>query len=102
MSKIQGASAPERYRVDRANQYWAIFNAQGERVSGFHTDRSTAEDACARLIKAASKQLRSCLCCGRNFQSEGAHNRLCDGCRRRTDEMGSPVALPNRGGRSRA
>lgn len=26
---------------------------------------------------------RPCLCCGRAFDSEGPHNRLCDDCRNR-------------------
>lgn len=31
--------------------------------------------------KISSRGVRKCLCCGRKFQSEGAHNRLCNGCR---------------------
>lgn len=41
----------------------------------------------ARLEKRARTgqlQTRRCLCCGNNFKSEGAHNRLC--CRCRTKE----------------
>lgn len=27
---------------------------------------------------------RACMCCGKTFLSEGAHNRLCGGCRNRS------------------
>ena len=35
-----------------------------------------------RQRKQPPAQRRACLCCGRTFRSQGAHNRLCDNCRR--------------------
>lgn len=57
--------------------YWAVFigqHAQG----GWSPDRAKVE-ARAKEIERA---LRPCLCCRRTFLSQGAHNRLCDLCRR--------------------
>lgn len=34
---------------------------------------------------------RACLCCGTAFLSEGAHNRLCHGCRKQSS---NPYDLP--------
>ena len=34
---------------------------------------------------------RACMCCGKAFQSEGAHNRLCGACRNRSS---SPYDTP--------
>ena len=34
---------------------------------------------------------RACMCCGKTFLSEGAHNRLCGGCRNRS---ASPYDTP--------
>lgn len=36
--------------------------------------------------KAKRRQLRSCLCCGKGFESDGFHNRLCSTCRGRSGE----------------
>lgn len=34
-------------------------------------------------LAAGKGKVRSCMCCERDFTSEGPHNRLCDGCRKR-------------------
>ena len=39
----------------------------------------------AKPRKAPEGQQRKCLCCEHTFWSEGAHNRLCNLCRRRSD-----------------
>lgn len=40
--------------------------------------------------KAASAGQRPCMCCGKRFQSEGNHNRLCGYCKNKSH---SPYAL---------
>ncbi|WP_444667152.1 hypothetical protein [Cereibacter changlensis] len=42
----------------------------------------------ALLPKSRLPRMRSCLCCGDEFQSEGYHHRMCNPCRR----LGSDVA----------
>lgn len=36
-------------------------------------------------VVTAKTTRRPCLCCGKDFNSAGAHNRLCSGCRSRPD-----------------
>ena len=45
------------------------------------------------LKRSAGKQQRPCLCCGDKFLSEGAHNRLCDPCRRKAEDGGVPYGF---------
>lgn len=67
--------------------------------------RSTVRDLCARIglephraFERRARQsdyvprtplqittVRRCLCCGREFRSEGPHNRLCSQCRTKPD-----------------
>lgn len=35
----------------------------------------------ARLAWQQKKKLRPCMSCGKDFSSEGSHNRLCNTCR---------------------
>lgn len=46
----------------------------------------------AKPRRHAAQQQRACLCCGKAFLSEGAHNRLCDACRRLS---GNPFDVPH-------
>lgn len=58
--------------------YWGVFigaNMQGR----WCAKRKTAEELAEKINTAR----RPCLCCGSVFLSEGAHNRMCDPCRRR-------------------
>lgn len=44
---------------------------------------------CATLngvAKVAAGHQRACMCCGKSFESEGPHNRLCGPCRRRGND----------------
>ncbi len=68
---------------------------------GAFASRAAAEawlkDAGERI--AASKDtaeqplLRACLTCGKGFESEGPHNRLCNGCRNRASYEAMPSAF---------
>ena len=64
-----------------------FFTANGKLV--FDGDLDFPEPAPARPRRspgphhrpATEVTLRPCMCCGRDFPSEGIHNRLCDRCR---------------------
>jgi hypothetical protein len=78
------------YRVSRHEGYWRVFGPDGQTVGGQHTTREAADAACANAQARAGRRPRACLCCGVTFQSEGAHNRMCNPCRQRGDEAGLP------------
>jgi len=40
---------------------------------------------------------RSCLSCSGKFESEGAHNRICDGCKRSHERNGLPREFEGKG-----
>lgn len=42
----------------------------------------------AKLPASRRPQERACMCCGKAFQSEGIHNRLCGYCRAKGDALG--------------
>lgn len=48
--------------------------------------RATLQDAWNETHKIGE---RPCMCCGRLFESEGIHNRLCSSCRGRSDAPSS-------------
>lgn len=89
--------------VRRADDCFVIYRPDG-----------TIYDQCDSLQQAAAtvgrrqkedderarKTVRPCLCCQREFQSEGIHNRLCDTCRRSGGEY-NPHAVAPRNGRPR-
>jgi hypothetical protein len=68
-----------RYVKDKG---YAVFDPDGERASGFFHHHDLA---------AAKRKKRPCMCCQREFMSQGIHNRLCDRCRHIRDELGDPV-----------
>lgn len=55
-------------------------------------------DELAKLPEARRPRARACMCCRRDFISEGIHNRLCNGCRALRDATGDVQrpALPSR------
>ena len=63
--------------------------------------RKGAENRCPRHAKpeggCAAMLWRTCLSCKKRFPSEGAHNRLCELCRRSTDfgTFDGPYKLSN-------
>lgn len=73
---------------------WTVYDAAGNRVAGLFTHRSQAEDRREALARAARARRRACLCCGDVFLSEGAHNRMCKGCRGRGDAGAFDLAAP--------
>ena len=67
--------------------------------------RAEAEEWLRKHLAAqpASKgpRKRPCLCCGREFTSEGPHNRMCTSCRGRSLWLGDDVrpSVPRQSGR---
>ncbi|WP_146176349.1 MULTISPECIES: hypothetical protein [Rhodovulum] len=52
-----------------------------ERVSRFFLKREAAICAERAIAQRLQQRQRSCLCCGAEFTSHGAGNRLCNTCR---------------------
>ncbi|PKP85842.1 MAG: hypothetical protein CVT80_00455 [Alphaproteobacteria bacterium HGW-Alphaproteobacteria-2] len=79
----------ERYEVVRAHigGWFVRRRADGARVSKYLSTAMLAENACHRMERESRARVRPCLRCGRKFGSEGAHNRLCDGCRSRCSTL---------------
>jgi hypothetical protein len=84
-----------------------VADPDGRRVSGFYHSEDVALNMCATIqadADAASKRKRRpCMCCGAEFMSEGIHNRMCDGCRRRaSNDEAVPFSFGAVHGRKRA
>ncbi len=70
--------------------------------SSFRT-RKKAEDWLADHLPAlndAGVKLRRCLCCQGQFLSLGAHNRMCQACRRAVSAEGVPASFSYRNRRA--
>lgn len=61
---------------------FVVVDQAGNYVSRVFPSEASATGAMTRARRAASRTVRPCLCCTKEFSSEGAHNRLCDTCRR--------------------
>ena len=70
---------------------YAVFR-DGVQVTG-KLDRSRAEERATKLAYQAKGSMRACITCRRQFQSEGAHNRMCDPCRDAAGRAG-PFGTP--------
>ncbi|MDT8856462.1 hypothetical protein RNZ50_15820 [Paracoccaceae bacterium Fryx2] len=66
---------------------FVVVDPDGQRVGAPSDTRPQAErlrDEAQRAADAKAKRgPRACLCCGRVFESEGIHNRMCGPCRNR-------------------
>ena len=82
-----------RFRVERITGQYRIIGPDGAPLDQKFTCKSAAETRCTSMQQeadaAAKRVARPCMCCGRVFESEGIHNRLCGFCRSRdtTDWM---------------
>lgn len=80
-----------RFRVafSRGSQY-VVVDPTGAQV-GAATSLLCAQERAERLNAEADGKAkrgpRACLCCGKGFESEGIHNRLCAICRTRDDAL---------------
>lgn len=68
---------------------WFVIDPNGVRKAGpFQCDNKALMSLEARqraADQAAKRMLRPCMCCQREFYSEGIHNRLCGPCRLKSD-----------------
>jgi hypothetical protein len=99
-------SRPTGPRVERIKS--GEFQVLGiEDYSPTFLTRAKAEAWLSAKLKTGEKakrpQPRSCLCCGKGFESEGFHNRLCQPCRlRASQEQDVPFSFGVVSGRKRA
>lgn len=63
---------------------YAIFDANGARVSGERRAKSDAERGIDHELQRRERQTRNCMCCGRQFSSQSRFIRLCHECRSQT------------------
>ena len=93
LQPLKGFTAAYRAWSPEEETAAQTMRAAGKTIAeiGEALDRSlTSVDSCLRRLQdRRSKPLkpktaanRTCLCCGKPFASEGAHNRLCYVCRR--------------------
>ena len=73
---------------------YVVLDPLGKPVTSGNAFIIQATRDCRDLQRAADQKNkvgpRACLCCQREFPSEGVHNRLCNGCRGR-DAGADPV-----------
>lgn len=74
------------FNVNRHGEGYAIFDRNGERVSGVFSNQFVAENSVDHRLKQLKKHRRNCICCGDSFDSYGKQNRMCGSCRERTAE----------------
>ena len=84
-----------------------VCNHHGTRLTAYFTRQSVAESELIRLQaeddKKAKRGPRACLGCGKGFESEGIHNRMCQPCRlRASQEQDVPFSFGVVSGRKRA
>ncbi|GAB1381357.1 hypothetical protein [Pararhodobacter aggregans] len=92
-----------RYRAEYATgRGFEIIDPTG-RVVGREQNRAIALNRAEALQKeadtAAKRGPRPCLCCGREFHSDGIHNRMCNPCRGRADPLDRYGYAGGEGGR---
>jgi hypothetical protein len=78
-------------RRSASNEGWVAVNGEGRQVSESFGSRSQAEAWSLAAQKAADLKAkrgpRACMCCGKQFASQGIHNRLCNPCRGRDEGL---------------
>lgn len=84
---------------------WQVIGPDGKPLPEVFNSASHAGGVAGQMNKAARRDAgrtkRKCLCCRKEFMSEGSHNRMCDPCRRLGTEIQSPYGVaPIRRGRS--
>lgn len=74
-----------KVRARDGRSCWAVLDEDGNRVSGIFNSHVEAKDRLQHLQEEARRKsatrARPCMCCGKVFESEGIHNRLCNYCR---------------------
>lgn len=71
-------SVSVRRKIDMyGNEVFAVFIGASKRTKWFSNPKGAEA-----LLADIKKNYRTCLCCRGHFLSEGAHNRMCDKCRK--------------------
>ncbi len=88
-------------------QGYCVVDPDGKRASIYTLSKTMAEQWCDQKQTArdaaAKRKRRPCLCCKREFDSEGVHNRLCNSCRTRaSNDEAAPFSFGSIHGRKRA
>lgn len=77
-----------------AGQGHCLFDPDGKRVGTAYGSAIQARARCGhqqKLADAAARRIvRPCMCCRKEFQSDGIGNRLCQNCRGASDAAGEP------------
>lgn len=79
-----------RYQVRRVGGGHVVIDPDGKQVRGPYRGNDEAQEVCDVMQRRHDRQQmrkRPCMCCRREFISEGAHHRLCDECRRSGDGL---------------
>lgn len=81
------ADAAPYYQVLGTGRSFIIADGSGKSVNGkvyacHHTAQARAHRLENETRFAGQRRVRACMCCGIEFASQGAHNRLCGTCRR--------------------
>lgn len=90
-AKPRAGAFDVRYLTGRG---YGVFAPSGALLHVYGSHTAAQERQHREQLAADSKARRGprkCLCCGRQFNSEGIHNRLCDPCRRTPDHLGEAV-----------
>lgn len=68
-------------------QGYFVINPRGQKVTCHYRTQWEAEERLEKLRREASVKAkrgpRPCMCCGKVFDSDGVHNRLCGPCKSR-------------------
>ena len=66
--------------VKGSNRSYAVYR-DGARITQIYYQRTQAEQRMEVLKRTDASSFRRCMCCTKEFESEGPHNRLCNTCR---------------------
>jgi len=74
------------FTVEPYGHGWAV-HRNGERVAEPVRNKWWADEQRDQMECDARKKERNCMTCGGQFLSEGPHNRMCNPCRQRSQEI---------------
>lgn len=91
-----------RFYVDQRLGGYTVVDSDGRAICPVLQFRHLAERERAKAQEEADRKSRrgkrNCLCCGKPFDSEGIHHRMCTPCRGRTesDQSQRPIITMRR------
>lgn len=75
------------YTIEGSGIHYYVMQ-DGAEVMGPFGSYGRAHDVRDELIRKDRMRKRPCMTCTTEFMSEGPHNRLCDACRAKANDMG--------------